>query len=59
MNNVKELNDAGVVQLSQETDFSQGSRGNALVAVLNFDFFESDNLNNMVKNLYGIIPCWL
>jgi len=40
MNHVQQIYYARMVQLSKQSDFSDGSAWNALVTVLNFDFFK-------------------
>ena len=44
VDDVEKLDDAGVVELLEEADLSQGRGGNPLVAMLDLNFFESDDL---------------
>lgn len=44
MDDVQQVDNAWVAKLAQESDLADGSAGNTLVTVLNFDLFESYSL---------------
>lgn len=49
MDDVHEIHNARVVKLLQQRHLTNGSAGNTLVRVLDFDFLYSDNLKKKEK----------